>query len=407
LQPHNKKSSMEEFKKLWEENPNELNVKKYDKIRKKMHKMVCHKNNSNFDEAVCDICLDGYEDELPNGESDSLLIWDVCFVVVHQGCYMRDIAEKVPEGDWVWQKCLNIIYNSRLPKCKYCSDPQGAIVKCFLPEGQGKSKKRSQIWAHIGCVNWIAGIWFEDETLVTQSETQTAGLKCKIWKQKDWVWLQCDFKNWWESFHVRWAIKAEIIRADMDDQVDPKDEDRRFIFWKKHQAEGIKILKTEGSNGLDPDPETADEEEDDVIKRKQLEKLDQKLKDLKSKAKARPKPSKPTFKPILSDLAFSDMRQSLNQSKSTFLKNSDNQQEFISSWNNTKPNSSILNQSFSSTPDKFGFINYLSLPLTDQNILVTKLGGKINFTKNESQLIGWHFKKCPPNEIMEDEYNLY
>lgn len=106
---------MEEFLKLWEKNPQLLNQAQFEKVRKKWPKMVLHHNNSNFDEAVWDICLDGEEDELENGEPDRMLIWDVWYVVVHQGWYMRDIAEKVPEGDWVCQKWMNIIFNNKLP----------------------------------------------------------------------------------------------------------------------------------------------------------------------------------------------------------------------------------------------------------------------------------------------------
>jgi hypothetical protein len=41
-------------------------------------------------------------------------------------------------------------------------------------------------------------------------------------------------------------MKSGLIKADMDDQIDPEDEDKRFIFCKKHQPNGIKILKEQG-----------------------------------------------------------------------------------------------------------------------------------------------------------------
>jgi hypothetical protein len=76
---------MQEFEKLKEQNKHLLNEEQYKKVRKNCSKIVIHFNNDNFDEAVCDICLDGDEDELENGEPDKLLICEVCYVVVHQG----------------------------------------------------------------------------------------------------------------------------------------------------------------------------------------------------------------------------------------------------------------------------------------------------------------------------------
>jgi hypothetical protein len=57
--------------------------------------------------------LDGDEEELDDGQPDKLVICDVCYVVVHQSCYSRDIATTVPEGDWVCQRCMNIIFHKK------------------------------------------------------------------------------------------------------------------------------------------------------------------------------------------------------------------------------------------------------------------------------------------------------
>ena len=65
---------MEEFRALAVLNASSLNEENYAKARKKCSKIVQNSNNSNFDEAVCDICLEGDEDELPNGDPDRLVI---------------------------------------------------------------------------------------------------------------------------------------------------------------------------------------------------------------------------------------------------------------------------------------------------------------------------------------------
>jgi len=87
-------------------------------------------------------------------------------------------------------------------------------------------------------------------------------------------------------------MKAGIIRLDMDDQVDPVDEDKRFIFCKKHQTEGIKVLQTQGSKGLEADLEPEIEEDQEIVEKRRREKLNKKLEDLKREAMNAPKPAK-------------------------------------------------------------------------------------------------------------------
>ena len=366
---------MEEFLALWAKFPELLNEKNYDKIRKNWPKIIQHKNNSNFEEAVCDICLEGDEDELENGNPDKLLIWDVWYVVVHQGCYQRDIAENVPEGDWVCQRCLNVIFYQKWPKWKYCSDPQGAIVKCILPNAKkGKKLKKNQTWVHIGWVNWITGIWFEGEILITQTKTESAGLKWKICSQKDWVCLQWDFKNWCESFHVRWAMRAGIIKADMDDQVDPDDEEKRFIFCKKHQIEGIKVLQTSGYKGLEPDIASEIDESDEETEKRRIEKLNKRLQDLKTKVKHIPKqprlPNKLSEKDILQNTGFNNTNTTKNWTEE----------------NGLASNASSIIQKEVQTDGKYTYYKFLTTEV--QLKLLTKASAKLNGARNTNKLGG-------------------
>lgn len=68
---------------------------------------LVHHNNINEDNWYCDICLDtgGIVDE--NGEDEQLVICELCMVVVHPSCYMRDLYDLDPddESPWYCEKC--------------------------------------------------------------------------------------------------------------------------------------------------------------------------------------------------------------------------------------------------------------------------------------------------------------
>lgn len=52
--------------------------------------------NKDEDKIVCDICK-----EKECLDDDEIVICSLCLVGVHQSCYGRDIAETVPDGDWL------------------------------------------------------------------------------------------------------------------------------------------------------------------------------------------------------------------------------------------------------------------------------------------------------------------
>ena len=105
------------------------------------------------------------------------------------------MKEEVPEGDFLCQRCMNILFNKKISKCKYCSDNTGAIVKTpvvkQLNKRTGRMKKQKDpIWAHISCVNWLPEVWYNDdndEEIISKLDGQFKGLKCQICKQSDYV----------------------------------------------------------------------------------------------------------------------------------------------------------------------------------------------------------------------------
>ena len=97
----------------------------------------------------CDICL-----ENTVTEKDQLITCDLCKFSTHQSCYMSDIDNNVVK-QWFCQKCWFIIYNdleSKNIKCHFCTEQKGIIKKI---------KNGKDLWAHLGCVNWIPEIFYD------------------------------------------------------------------------------------------------------------------------------------------------------------------------------------------------------------------------------------------------------
>lgn len=86
-------------------------------------------------------------------------------------------------------------------------------------------------------------IWFEDENLKTvvvgEIPKARSTLACNYCKGKNQrkigCCIQCDFKDCHTSFHVRCAIKEELIKEwdEMDDHM-VEDGWEAYLFCKKH-----------------------------------------------------------------------------------------------------------------------------------------------------------------------------
>lgn len=106
----------------------------------------------------CDVCL-----SKENEDDDPLTQCDLCMVVVHPGCYRRDLYENEDMDDdepWFCSRCQYVIRNEsenqnkrvNLPNCFLCPDLKGAMIDL-----------ESKEWVHHTCVNWHNEIWFEQE----------------------------------------------------------------------------------------------------------------------------------------------------------------------------------------------------------------------------------------------------
>lgn len=64
--------------------------------------------------------------------------------------------------------------------------------------------------------------------------------------------IQCDFQNCSTAFHVRCAMRKELIKSydDMDDQREDDDDNECYVFCEKCNEMGKKKLKAYGKSGI-------------------------------------------------------------------------------------------------------------------------------------------------------------
>ena len=218
-------------------------------------KQMIYVNQNDDDDLVwCDSCLDDFNDV---EAGDDLVMCDKCNVAVHQSCYGHGLLKEFPKGDWFCERCKALMAQESNqggycePKafaCGLCSDLRGAIVKTNIG------------WVHLTCVNWIPDVWFHEDAEKTRVEGQiNAGRRqlscvyCKgKHKKKVGCCIQCDYKDCMASFHVRCAIKQELIKPwdEMDDHMDKDQDWNAYIFCKKHITTATTALQKFGLNGI-------------------------------------------------------------------------------------------------------------------------------------------------------------
>jgi hypothetical protein len=199
-------------------------------------------------------------------------------------------------------------------------------------------------------------------------------------------------------------MKSGLIKADMDDQIDPEDEDKRFIFCKKHQPNGIKILKEQGWKGLEADlePDLADDEPQKEKAR--IEKLNRRLEELKTKVAKSPKKRKiSSSKGKLGSDFLNSAREELVLSRDTsnLIVNSYNEPEpstpnDLISNEESKNSLNIQNTNTSPTKRVYKhtdkFVDFRAIPSQMQLSLLQRVATKINETFNIRDISG----KCLP-----------
>jgi hypothetical protein len=187
-------------------------------------------------------------------------------------------------------------------------------------------------------------------------------------------------------------MRSGLIKADMDDQIDPEDDDKRFIFCKKHQPDGIKILKEQGSKGLEADLEPDEADIEPEKEKERIEKLNQKLKELKSKVSKSPKKRKITSsRGKLGDDFLNNAREELglnrntnsfitesyidSKSMSSNIPNESEESKISEDIQNTSPTKRVYKHT-----DKF--VDFRAIPSQMQLSLLQRVASKINESFN-------------------------
>ena len=67
-----------------------------------MYPDLIHNNNENENNWYCDICLDSGDHDNENEDAEDLAICEMCLVVVHPGCYRRELYEQDPDDESPW-----------------------------------------------------------------------------------------------------------------------------------------------------------------------------------------------------------------------------------------------------------------------------------------------------------------
>ena len=246
-------------------------------LRENTKEMITWENDTNFDSARWDVWL--ISDSInENGKNDELVFWELWYTLVHQNWYGRDIKDKVPSCEWLWERCLYAFIYSKKVQCHFWPETKGALVLTTKRVIYNKFTNEEDIqnvktWVHQSWVNNIPDAWLEgedDKTLYIQIEREHDNPKCSICKKNEGTWLTCDYKDWKYSFHVTWAQKKGIIKDDMEPCTIDGPEPITKFFWLKHYSIGTKLIKSNRIKELEP---TAKEPKKRKMKKKHLEKL--------------------------------------------------------------------------------------------------------------------------------------
>ena len=76
--------------------------------------------------------------------------------------------------------------------------------------------KKSNLWAHVICINWNPEVYFTDDlktTIKGQLNKKRFEIKCNsCHKTGKGACIQCDYKNCHLSYHVRCAVRMGMIK---------------------------------------------------------------------------------------------------------------------------------------------------------------------------------------------------
>ena len=150
-------------------------------------------------------------------EADEIVICGLCQVGVHQSCYGSELVDNTQaslEDEWYCARCRELLQHPDSPvelvSCYFCPSVQGALKTVQFDNDV-------RIWAHISCVNWLVGMWFEDEEKEHVVGRLSGGMNDTKSKKKcsycsiGGGLFSCDHYKCTRKYHVRCAVKLGII----------------------------------------------------------------------------------------------------------------------------------------------------------------------------------------------------
>eukprot|EP00347_Sterkiella_histriomuscorum_P015406 403357142 len=236
-QDRNSNVYYEELKDAPDDNYVKPNFKKLQEIYSEMVNKV---NQENDEDVRCDVCLQ-YSSE----DTDQIIICELCCGAVHQSCYKKELCEKVPDGDWLCQRCQHTIKQHRdiikksqdlirvsreserelqnkakLQQCFLCTSQVGIMIKSLINLYQDKEKLDIK-WVHPICVSWNRFMKYKDssskERIVCDSikfkqyKSRQNNYSCLLCQSTLGFKYECDYCNCASFFHLNCMIQNKHI----------------------------------------------------------------------------------------------------------------------------------------------------------------------------------------------------
>jgi hypothetical protein len=171
----------------------------------------------------------------------------------------------------------------------------------------------------------------------------------------------------------------------MEDQTEEGEEGKKFLFCKKHQAKGTKVLKQFGPEGLKSSGKTIESERE----RKRVEKVQRRVKEIKDKVKHQSK-----RKRAIKEVFANDKRQQIqtlpDKSKKNLTQVSNESADPKSNDLTEDMEETTIEDTKEATHD---FVDFRLLPLETQLALIQRVAHKIKITEDISEL-GGRFLEC-------------
>jgi len=168
------------------------NVKKEKKSQLQSN-VACPEVNEDL--AMCCVCGHGdSEDQNP------IVFCDGCNIAVHKGCYGNPLANEIPEGDWLCERCL---WKAQDQCCVLCPVKEGAM-----------KRTTDWQWAHVACALWIPEVFCHygdglEPIDYFQVPDRRFTMTCEYCKKKQGACAECAHEGCKVKFHIGCGLKQK------------------------------------------------------------------------------------------------------------------------------------------------------------------------------------------------------